>query len=276
MKMIAVGDNVVDCYIDQGVYYPGGNCVNVAVNCKRHGWEECAYIGVFGNDDEAKHIKWALDQEGIDYSRSRTMIGISGQPGVNLTPGGDRVFIGGPKDTVQHLVRLKITPEDLEYISQFDICHTSCYSSLELELPNMKKYCDISFDFSDCMNKEYLETVCPHIKYGFFSGSNLSSDEIRKLIDTCHSFGTKIVGVTLGSKGAIFSNDGEIFEQGIIPTDVVDTMGAGDSFIAGFLTYYIKYNDMLKALGFAAKCAANTCTFNGGFGYPHPLTEWQK
>jgi fructoselysine 6-kinase len=273
MKMVAIGDNVVDCYIDQGVYYPGGNCVNVAVNCKRYGWEECTYIGVFGNDDKAEHIKWALDQEGVDYSRSRTMIGISGQPGVNLTPEGDRVFVGGPKDTVQHLVRLKMTPEDLEYISQFDICHTSCYSSLELELSNIKKHCDISFDFSNYRDKEYLKTICPHIKYGFFSGSNLSPDEIRKLIDICHSFGTKIVGVTLGSKGAIFSNDGEIFEQGIVPTDVVDTMGAGDSFIAGFLTYYIKYRDMPKALGFAAKCAANTCTFNGGFGYPHPFTK---
>ena len=40
MKIICAGDNVVDCYVDQGVYYPGGNAVNVAVNCKRYGWEK--------------------------------------------------------------------------------------------------------------------------------------------------------------------------------------------------------------------------------------------
>ena len=25
MKLIAVGDNVTDCYLDEGIYYPGGN-----------------------------------------------------------------------------------------------------------------------------------------------------------------------------------------------------------------------------------------------------------
>lgn len=48
MKLIAVGDNVTDCYLDEGIYYPGGNAVNVAVDCKRDGAEKVNYIGVFG------------------------------------------------------------------------------------------------------------------------------------------------------------------------------------------------------------------------------------
>ena len=56
MKLCAVGDNVCDCYIDEGVYYPGGNSVNVAVNCKRNGCSEVNYIGVFGDDDKADYI----------------------------------------------------------------------------------------------------------------------------------------------------------------------------------------------------------------------------
>ena len=33
MKLIAVGDNVTDCYLDEGIYYPGGNAVkNIAVH----------------------------------------------------------------------------------------------------------------------------------------------------------------------------------------------------------------------------------------------------
>ena len=39
MKLIAIGDNVTDCYMDEGVYFPGGNAVNVAVNCKKNGAE---------------------------------------------------------------------------------------------------------------------------------------------------------------------------------------------------------------------------------------------
>ena len=40
----AVGDNVVDRYPEQGVFYPGGNAVNVAVHGRRCG-AATAYIG---------------------------------------------------------------------------------------------------------------------------------------------------------------------------------------------------------------------------------------
>jgi fructoselysine 6-kinase len=273
MKIIAVGDNVVDCYLDQKKYYPGGNAINVAVNCKRCGFDESAYIGIFANDKKAEHIKWTLDKEGVTYERSRCMFGVSGQPRVNLTPEGDRVFVGGPKNTVQHIVRLRLTPEDLDYIANFDVCHTSCYSSIEPELSNIKKHCDVSFDFSDRRDEEYLKVVCPHVRFAFFSGSDLSLEEVKNLIEKCHSLGTEIVGVTRGGKGAIFSKNGDLFEQCIKPTEVIDTMGAGDSFIAGFLTKYVECKDMGISLDFAASCAAKTCTFHGGFGYPQEFDE---
>ena len=57
MKLIAIGDNVTDCYMDEGVYFPGGNAVNVAVNCKKNGAEKVNYIGVFGDDERADYIK---------------------------------------------------------------------------------------------------------------------------------------------------------------------------------------------------------------------------
>lgn len=273
MKMIAVGDNVTDCYLDQKIYYPGGNAVNVAVNCKRDGFDEVAYIGVFGNDKNAEHIKWSLDQEQVSYSRARTMYAISGRPGVNLDKDGDRIFVGGPKNTAQHLVRLKLLPEDLEYIKEFDVCHTSCYSSIEPELVNLKSACQVSFDFSENHDPDYLKQVCPYIRFAFFSGSNLSEEELGQLADQCHALGTEIVGITRGSKGAFFSQNGTRYNQGIKETNVVDTMGAGDSFIAGFLTQFTRTGNMAESLDFAVSCSAKTCTFFGGYGYPHPFDE---
>ena len=64
MKLIAIGDNVTDCYVDEGVYFPGGNAVNVAANCKKNGAEKVNYIGVFGNDDKADYIRQCLEEEG--------------------------------------------------------------------------------------------------------------------------------------------------------------------------------------------------------------------
>jgi fructoselysine 6-kinase len=54
---------------------------------------------------------------------------------------------------------------------------------------------------------------------------------------------------------------------------VVDTMGAGDSFIAGFLTRFYDSDNMRSALDYAADCAAITCTFFGAFGHPHRLAD---
>ena len=272
MRMIAIGDNVVDCYLDQKIYYPGGNAVNVAVGCKRDGFDEVAYMGVFGDDPEAFHIQWALSQEGISTLRSRHMHAISGHPAVQLMPGGDRAFVGGPKDTAQHIVRIRLMPDDLAYISKFDICHTSCYSAIEPELPKLKDACDVSFDFSnDSQRPDYLAQVCPHVRFAFFSGSHLTDLQIDTLITTVHGYGTEIVGITLGEKGALFSRHGKPYLQGINPVKVIDTMGAGDSFIAGFLTRYVHGATMEEALDFAADCAAITCTYHGGFGYGKPF-----
>jgi fructoselysine 6-kinase len=271
MKIIAIGDNVVDCYLDQGKYYPGGNCVNVAVNCKRSGAEDVSYIGIFATDDKAAHLKSILELEGIPYHQSRVAEGISGQPSVNLTEDGDRVFVGGPKNTVQHILKLKLTPEDYEYIKGFDVCHSSCYSSMEEELPGLAQNIKVSFDFSDKYNATYLEKVCPYITHGFFSGAHLSDKELENLVEELGKYKLETIGITRGSKPALFIHHGEKYYQEVYETEIVDTMGAGDSFIAGFLTAFYNQKDMTVALDFAAKRASLTCGFYGGLGYPKDL-----
>ncbi len=267
--MIGVGDNVVDCYLDQRKYYPGGNAVNVAVNCRRNGAFPVGYMGVFGDDPEAEHIRRCLTAEGVSWERSRRVYAASGHPAVSLSPDGDRVFVGGPKDTAQHILRIRLTPADLDYIGGFDLCHTSCYSGIEPELAALASRTAVSFDFSTRSEDEYIRAVCPHLRYAFFSGAALTRERLDSIIETCHGCGTEVVGVTLGSRGALFSRGGERFFQPVVPAKtVVDTMGAGDSFIAGFLSRFHGSGDMASALGYAAERAAATCGFFGGFGYP--------
>ncbi|GAA3330733.1 hypothetical protein GCM10020331_084480 [Ectobacillus funiculus] len=67
----------------------------------------------------------------------------------------------------------------------------------------------------------------------FFSGSVLTKPECTELIQKVHSLGTKVVCITRGGEGAILSIENEIYKQPIIPTSVVDTLGAGDSFYCG-------------------------------------------
>jgi len=271
MDIITIGDNVVDCYLDQNIYYPGGNAVNVAVNSKRAGATRVGYIGVFATDNKAVHIKNALGKENIEFSYSREVAGKSGQPTVNLTPSGDRVFVSSPQNTVQHSVKLRLTEEDLIYIGEFDICHTSCYSHLEEELDRIPKNIKVSFDFSENYGEEYLSKVCPNIDFAFFSGANLSDEEVNHLIKSLSQYNLEVIGITKGDKPATFIIKNEIYTQDIIDIDVVDTMGAGDSFIGQFLADYSVNGDIKKTLKNAAKAASVTCTFYGGFGHPQTL-----
>lgn len=270
MRLIAIGDNVTDCYIDEGIYFPGGNAVNVAVNCKRNGAEKVQYIGVFGNDDKADYIKQCLKAEGVSYERSRKVYAHTAQPKVYLKD-GDRVFAGGPRESCQHLFSIKIVKEDIDMIKDFDICHTSCFSNLEYELPALAEICDVSFDFSEEYETEYLRKTCPNLTYAFFSGSDLNEEECKALLLKASKLGTKIVGVTRGIKGSVFYDGREFYYQGIKKVKATDTMGAGDSFIAGFLTSIGNGNTMDAALDYAAERSAHTCTMHGGFGHPHPL-----
>lgn len=273
MKLITIGDNVVDCYLDRKEYFPGGNCVNVAVNAKRNGAAHVAYIGIFGNDAPAKHLQSVLSQEGIDYHFSRIAAGITGQPKVNLSPDGDRIFVGGPKNTVQHRFKIQLTLEEMEYVQQFDLCHVSCYSSVESELPKLAEVIKIAYDFSDRKEIDYIKSIAPHISYAFFSAAELSEEALEAFILSLEEFQFEMIVITRGGNPAIIISGKERFYQQLNKMDVVDTMGAGDSFIAGFLTSYQTNKNIPKAIEHGTKSAEKTCQVYGGFGYPQPILD---
>ncbi len=271
MKLIAIGDNVVDIYKDRNEMFPGGNALNVAVLSKQSGAEKTAFIGIVGNDTEGDHIVETLKAMEIDISKIRRAVGESGKAYVDLNDDGDRVFISSNKGGIQSRLKLKLTEDDYHYIGGFDILHTSIYSSLDDELPTLKKMIPLSYDFSNHFTGEILEKVCPHLTFAFLSGSHLSPEEIDELFLRIHSLGTPYVLVTRGGEGVSASIKSEVFTQGIVEANVVDTLGAGDSFIAAFLTNYLQQYPVKEALRMAADRAARTCEVHGAFGYGKQL-----
>ncbi len=273
MNFIAIGDNVADCYLDKGLYYPGGNAVNVAVNIKKCGAKKVEYIGVFGNDDMASHIEDSMKKEGIKIDRSRKVYAPSGQPAVDIGEDGDRNFVGSLKTSAQHVLSLQLTDEEYEYVKDFDLIHTSCYSAIDHLLEKMASSTKLSYDFSDEYDLAIIAELSKHLDYAFLSGSNLREDELKDIFTTAHKSGAKIVCITLGSKGSICSDGKNVYKQGIVETEVVDTMGAGDAFIAGFLYKHHESGDIKKAMEFGAKTGADACKIAGAFGYGRPLEK---
>ena len=56
MNVIGIGDNVVDKYVHTQTMYPGGNALNFAAYAAMLG-HNAAYLGIFGNDAAAEHVK---------------------------------------------------------------------------------------------------------------------------------------------------------------------------------------------------------------------------
>ena len=71
MKLLGLGDNVMDAYLFRGELYPGGNAANVAVLAKRAGAEKSGYIGVLATDAAGEHFRTVLQAENVDISRLR-------------------------------------------------------------------------------------------------------------------------------------------------------------------------------------------------------------
>ena len=101
-------------------------------------------------------------------------------------------------------------------------------------------------------------------------------DDIDSAISRWSSRGVQLIVVTRGSDGALVSLRGEVFESSGRTVEVVDTVGAGDSFQAGLLCGLNELDKATKAglsevsldecrrvVDFAMAAAAMTCTRRG-------------
>ncbi|HEY0090381.1 MAG TPA: hexose kinase [Candidatus Lokiarchaeia archaeon] len=71
----------------------------------------------------------------------------------------------------------------------------------------------------------------------------------------------EIILVTLGNKGAILISNNLILYGNVVVENPIDTVGSGDSFLAGFVLNYLKKSDLENCFKCAIACgAANTLT----------------
>ena len=75
------------------------------------------------------------------------------------------------------------------------------------------------------------------------------TEDILKAIHTLKSRGVKEIIVKLGKQGAVYEDEGKLLSFPTVPVEqVVDTTGAGDCFIAGFLYGMIQWGNIPRAI----------------------------
>lgn len=264
-RILAFGDNVVDCYRDQRRMFPGGNCVNHAVFARRFG-AETAYAGAVSNDDAGRAIRDAFLAEGVETSLLRFLPGQTAYC-VIATESGERVFIGANLG----VSIIAPSPADLAWMKTADAVHTGRSSHVDAWLAHLATLTRVSYDFATIHDEERISGIAPYCFLAGFSGGNLSHDEALCLAGRALKHGAEWAVITRGDKGALLAGPDGTYEASALLVKPVDTLGAGDTFIARTLVGLLRRETPEEILRDATEAAAETCLSPGAFGHGVPM-----
>lgn len=261
IKIATVGDNCIDVYNSTGETFPGGNPVNVAVYVKRMNGDS-SYTGVVGTDDYGKFMIEAISAKGVDISHIKVLDGMTAVTHVEIK-NGDRI-LGDYEEGV--MAKFKLTDEDIDFLCSHDLVVTGIWGMVESELYKIKnRGVPIAFDFADKYDYEITNEALPYVDYAFFSDDCKSDEELYEFIKYINSKGPGMVVVTRGEKGSMAYDGIEFTKFGITECKIVDSMGAGDSYIAGFLMGVLEGKSVLECMRKGAHSSSITIGYYGAW-----------
>jgi len=282
MKIAVIGDNCIDEYLPpENKKYVGGNAVNTAIHFANQGFE-VSYMGVTGDDINSKIIRKSLCQRGIDISYLAEANGSSGITRTKIINGQKTVVgedLGAQLDFATNGI---LNEKQLSFLSGFGYIYYTGFTSWQtIEEEEKKKIKNtvkenlkllnklgnkIIFDYSENKLEDLAEDTACFVDYAFFSLADLTKEEAIKFADGILRMGSKLAGITLGSKGAVIADKKEILYFPTSDIVVVDTLGAGDTFIGTFMARFILGDSLKEAGEKATDAAENICLQVGGWG----------
>lgn len=269
VRVLCVGDNVVDIYVDEGVLFPGGNAVNVAVHASRLG-AASGYVGALGTDAAGDLLLRVLAEEGVDVTRTRRVDGPNAYATVYLN-GGDRVF-GGADVGVS---RFRAERGDLEAAAEADIVHTGECSMIEAQLASLAEAARfLSFDFSE-RPWDYVEEWAGFVDLAILSRPAGNGETAESVARRALAAGADQAVVSMGPLGALWADSEGTVQVAAPPGTPTDTLGAGDALIARVLTGLLAHESPADFLTAATAYATANCAQRGAFGHMTPLDESQ-
>jgi fructokinase len=232
----------------------GGSLANVSVGLARLG-ARSAYVGVLGEDEFGHFLRERLAAEGVDVSRLRqTAEAKTGLVFISLDARGERSFSFYRTLSAERLLGERDV--DPSFLGRARVVHCGTNSLL---LPEAREAmlrtvetgraagrivsCDPNLRLHAWEEPEVLRALlgrllprCTVVKLSeeevsFATGRADAEEALRHLAGE----GVLLPVVTLGAAGAAFLWRGEVVRVPAPRARVVDTTGAGDGFVAGFL-----------------------------------------
>jgi len=255
-----VGDNCVDRYrgsVDRD--YSGGNAFNVAVQLARAGLA-VRYFGAVGTDAPAAIIRSGLEVNGISTGDLTVLDGPTAVTEISVSADGDRTF---DREDFGVTAEYFPTEAELNRIAGAGWVHIGMLPEATRLRKALAGRVTVSQDCAVASGLSDLDVA-------FLSAGE--SGDAREIAAGTAASGVGVVVVTRGAEGSVCLSGDRWYEQAALPADVVDTTGAGDSFIAGFIAARLSRESLPEALATGARFAAATCAYRSG--WPHlPLDK---
>jgi len=287
---VIYGEVLYDCFPD-GNRVLGGAPFNVAWHCQAFGLNPL-FISRVGNDRLGEEIKeamenWGMNLEGLQYDNTHPtgivdVKFISGEPTYDIIINSAWDYIDFeclPKldeDSILYhgslVLRNDVSATALRYLKK--ATQSLVFVDINLRTPwwNIKMINEI---ITDCMCLKLNED-----ELGLIASNNATIEDGMKDLFNTNALDTIIV--TLGEKGVIaFDSSGEFSHVSPeLATEVMDTVGAGDSFSSVLLLGQYKnwplHTTLQRAQQFASAIVGiQGATINNKAFYQPFIDEWQ-
>ncbi len=268
----------------------GGTGANTAVALARLG-VPVVFVGAVGQDGHGRQVRRELGAEGVDVSR---VVELPDAPTALVLAvidrDGERTIFGSPWPRPAHS-RLGAEHVDDELITGAAWVHTTGMCLLQAPSSETVLYClqrarderiPCSLDLNlrgglteDGLSRSFGDTLWNAVERSdFVLGSAI--DEIPYMVParSMEEAARRLAGADRtvvarrGADGATLVTATERQEIPSFPVDVVDTLGAGDAFDAGFIAARLDGRDTVEAIRWGHAVAALSTSRAGARGTP--------
>ena len=246
----------------------GGDCLNTAIALNRLG-NEIGFVGLIGNDTLGQYLLDVLKNNHIDTAgvritnKERTSSVI-----VAINKKGERAFFyyGGANDL------FSFDDINSRAIEEFDIIHVGGTFLLpSFDGAGTAKLFELAHKFGKITTMDvtwdttgrWMQVIEPCLKHlDFFMPSAGEAEKItgetkpESMAKVLMDKGVKNVIIKMGKKGCYINACNEIFYYPAYDVPVIDTTGAGDSFVSGILTGISNGWNIRKSVAFASAVSA--------------------
>lgn len=250
-------------------YFIGGKGINVSIVLKELGLESTALgftAGFTGNEIidglGSKGIKSDFVMLPGGFSRINVKLKNSGTE-TEINAAGPNI----PEDSLKELLSKIDKLKSGDVLILAGSIPKSLPNTIYEEILDMLKDRDILFivDASGSLLTKVLKyhpfLIKPNLQEieEIFNVKLRSREEILKYAGKLRESGARNVIVSLGAEGALlYSEEGKTYYEKALDGKVINTVGAGDSMVAGFLTGYLKDKNYELALKLGSASGAAT------------------